>query len=62
MQSEKKLHDYFIDARVPRQLRHQIPLVENPDHLVWVAGLRLDDRVRITEQTERILIIGMEPA
>jgi len=61
MQSEKKLHDYFIDARIPRQLRHQIPLVENPDHLVWVAGLRLDDRVRITEQTERILIIGMEP-
>jgi tRNA(Ile)-lysidine synthase len=61
MQSEKKLHDYFIDARVPRELRHQIPLVENADHLVWIAGLRLDDRVRITPQTERILMIRIEP-
>jgi tRNA(Ile)-lysidine synthase len=61
MQSEKKLHDYFIDARVPRELRHQIPLVENADHLVWIAGLRLDDRVRITPQTERILMIRLEP-
>jgi tRNA(Ile)-lysidine synthase len=60
MQSEKKLHDYFIDARVPRELRHQIPLVENADHLVWIAGLRLDDRVRITPQTERILTIRIE--
>jgi tRNA(Ile)-lysidine synthase len=61
MESEKKLHDYFIDARVPRELRHQIPLVENADHLVWIAGLRLDDRVRITAKTERILIIRIEP-
>jgi tRNA(Ile)-lysidine synthase len=61
MQSEKKLHDYFIDARVPRELRHQIPLVENADHLVWIGGLRLDDRVRITAQTERILVLHIEP-
>jgi tRNA(Ile)-lysidine synthase len=61
MQSEKKLHDYFIDTHVPRELRHQIPLVENADHLVWIAGLRLDDRVRITAQTGRILMIRIEP-
>jgi tRNA(Ile)-lysidine synthase len=61
MQAEKKLHDYFIDARIPRELRHQIPLVENLAHLVWIAGLRLDDRVRITRQTKRILMLGMEP-
>ncbi len=61
MQNEKKLHDYFIDAGIPRDLRHQIPLVENLAHLVWVAGLRLDDRVRMTRQTKSALVIRMEP-
>lgn len=61
MQREKKLHDFFVDARIPRGLRHQIPLVENPAHLLWVAGLRLDDRVRVTTETKRILTISMEP-
>lgn len=61
MQLEKKLHDFFIDARVPRALRHRIPLVVNPYHIVWVAGLRIDDRVRITAATKRVVVIELEP-
>jgi tRNA(Ile)-lysidine synthase len=57
---EKKLHDFFIDARVPRELRHQIPLVVNPHHIVWVAGLRIDDRVRTTAATKRVVAIQLE--
>ena len=57
MRFEKKLHDFFIDARVPRELRHRIPLVVNPYHIVWVAGLRIDDRVRTTAATKRVVVI-----
>jgi tRNA(Ile)-lysidine synthase len=61
MRFEKKLHDYFIDARVPRALRHRIPLVVSPYHIVWVAGLRIDDRVRTTAATTRVVVIQLEP-
>ena len=41
MSGEKKLQDYFGDAKAPRNLRVRLPLVFNADHLVWVAGLRI---------------------
>jgi tRNA(Ile)-lysidine synthase len=61
MSGEKKLQDYFVDARVPRAERGSIPLVWGADHLLWVAGHRLDDRARIKPQTERVLALRLEP-
>ncbi len=61
MSGEKKLHDYFVDARVPRAERARIPLVWGPSHLLWVAGHRLDNRVRITPATRRVLALRLEP-
>lgn len=55
MAHEKKLQDYFTDANVPRVERDRIPLVFGPDHLIWVAGLRLDHRARITPATQRAI-------
>ncbi|HKW22110.1 MAG TPA: tRNA lysidine(34) synthetase TilS [Ktedonobacterales bacterium] len=61
MSGEKKLQDYFGDARVPRELRRRLPLVFNADHLVWVAGLRIDDRVRLTPTTQAVVALQLEP-
>ena len=58
---EKKLQDYFTDAKAPRALRERIPLVFNADHLVWVAGLRIDDRVRVTPTTQVVIALQLEP-
>jgi hypothetical protein len=33
----------------------------NPYHIVWVAGLRIDDRVRTTAATKRVVVIELEP-
>lgn len=62
MTGEKKLHDYFIDAHVPRAERPRILLVWGPTHLLWIAGHRLDDRVRITPATRHVLALRLEPA
>ncbi len=59
--AEKKLQDYFSDAKVPRPLRSRLPLVFGRDHLLWVAGQRIDDRARITPDTRRILVLQLEP-
>jgi tRNA(Ile)-lysidine synthase len=61
LDGEKKLQDYFTDAKTPRELRVRIPLVFNADHLVWVAGLRIDDRVRLTPTTQAVIALQLEP-
>jgi tRNA(Ile)-lysidine synthase len=61
MAHEKKLQDYFSDAKVPRALRRHIPLVFNHSHLLWVGGERIDDRVRLTPATRRVLALQIEP-
>lgn len=61
MAAEKKLQDYFTDAKVPRPLRARLPLVFGPDHLLWVAGLRIDDRAKLAPETRRMLVLQLEP-
>jgi tRNA(Ile)-lysidine synthase len=61
MVQEKKLQDYFGDAKVPRALRPRLPLVFGPDHLLWIAGLRLDDRARLRPDAHGALILQLEP-
>ncbi len=53
----KKLHDFFIDEKIPRQKRDKIPIVENNGDIIWIIGLRIDDRYKITNNTKKILYI-----
>jgi tRNA(Ile)-lysidine synthase len=55
MSVEKSVKDFFIDAKVPRTWRPRVPIVVNPGQVVWVAGYRLDDRVKVTPSTRRVL-------
>jgi tRNA(Ile)-lysidine synthase len=57
---QKKLHDYFVDTKIPREQRARIPLVFGRDHLVWIAGQRLDHRARITSTTQHVLALALE--
>jgi tRNA(Ile)-lysidine synthase len=51
----KKLKDFFIDSKVPKSQRRQIPILCSKDHIVWIVGHRLDDRVKLTSDTSRLL-------
>ena len=52
---EKKLQDFFVDARIPRAQRDAVPLVCGEPGIVWVVGHRIDGRARVTEATHRLL-------
>lgn len=41
MSGEKKLQDFFVDAKVPRQERGRIPLLMAGDRIAWVVGHRI---------------------
>lgn len=51
----KKLQDFFTDAKIDRRRRLRIPLVLAGDEIVWVAGLRLDERWRVTADSSKLL-------
>ncbi len=54
----KKVHDFFIDNKVPRRLRPTVPIYVDSLGVIAVGG-RVDERVRITEKTERVAVIAM---
>ena len=51
----RKLKKFFIDAKIPRWERDGIPLLAAGNEVLWIAGIRLSERVKITPQTKRIL-------
>jgi tRNA(Ile)-lysidine synthetase-like protein len=57
----KTLQDVFVDARVPRAERALWPVVVAGGAVVWVPGLRLDERVKVRPSTERIVELRAVP-
>ena len=51
----KAVSEFMINEKIPAHIRDELPLVVSPRHIVWIPGWRLDERVKITEGTERVL-------
>jgi tRNA(Ile)-lysidine synthase len=51
----KKLSDYLTDVKInPGEKKSKLVLINNKK-IVWVIGLRLDDRFKITPKTKKVL-------
>ena len=57
----KKIQDYFVDMKIPRDERDAIPLLTVKDDIIWVAGYRADERYRVEKGTDRILKFEIKP-
>jgi tRNA(Ile)-lysidine synthase len=55
MAGEKKLQDFMVDEHIASGARDRIPIVCSSSHIVWVAGWRVDDRVKVTAGTRDVL-------
>jgi tRNA(Ile)-lysidine synthase len=55
MNTTKKVHEFMVDAKIPRSWRGRIPIVCSPQHIIWVVGWRIDDRVKLTEASKEVL-------
>ena len=58
----KKLGEIMINAKIPRIARERMPLLVCDDprtgsRIVWACGLRIDEHVRVTPGTRRILCL-----
>jgi tRNA(Ile)-lysidine synthase len=61
MSQQKKLQDFFVDERVPAERRPRVPLVVSGNAIVWVVGMRIDERFKLTPSTTRALRLQFEP-
>lgn len=61
MAQEKKVQDVLVDKHVPRAERATIPLFFSRGQSVWLAGVCLDDRVRLSRTTQRIVRLAIVP-
>lgn len=52
MRHKKKLSDFMIDEKIPLNLKNQVLVLVSGENLVWVIGHRIDERYKITNQTE----------
>jgi len=55
MSMPKKLYEFMVDAKIPHSWRGHIPIVCSPQQIIWVAGWRIDDRVKTTEASKEII-------
>jgi tRNA(Ile)-lysidine synthase len=51
----KKLKDYFIDRKIAASCRSGIPLLADAGSIIWIAGERISERVRVTDKTRKVL-------
>ncbi len=58
---QKKLQDFFSDIKLPRSQRQKVPLLVAPEGILWVGGLREDERFQPSSTTTSVVIATMTP-
>ena len=51
----KKLHRFFIDEKIPEELRDHILLLAEGKHILWIIGYRISEYYKVTESTRNVL-------
>lgn len=56
----KKVSDFLTDAKIPASVKKEQIVLVNRNKIVWVAGLRISDEVKITNKTKRVYKLWMK--
>jgi len=60
MKHFKKISDFFIAQKVPLPQKEKIPLLINGNgEIIWVAGLRQDNRYKVNATTKKVAIFEL---
>ncbi|NQU16620.1 MAG: tRNA lysidine(34) synthetase TilS [Candidatus Saganbacteria bacterium] len=60
MKGAKKLQDFFVDNKVPKEERDIIPVIESQGRIIWVAGQRIDERVKVDKKTDKAVRLTLQ--
>jgi tRNA(Ile)-lysidine synthase len=60
MKNRKKLSDFFISQKIPLPSKSGIPILVNGNgEIIWVGGLRPDERYKVTNNTKKVTIFEL---
>ena len=60
LRGKKKLSKYFKDLKLSLREKHEVKILCSGYDIVWVIGMRLDDRFKVTSKTQTILKISFQ--
>jgi tRNA(Ile)-lysidine synthase len=58
----KKLQDFFVDEKIPRDERDIVPLLVSNNEICLIIGRRVDDRYKVNDNTKRVLRLELKPS
>lgn len=58
MNGSKKIKDYFIDKKIPREDRDRIPLLVDDENIIWILGHSISELYKVSKSTNKILKIN----
>lgn len=61
MEGRTKVSTLFINEHIPRMIRARWPIVVCGEDVVWVAGLRMSNLFRLTDQTRKAVLLELIP-
>lgn len=59
MKGSKKIKDLFMDLKIPKDKRDEIPLICFGNDIGWVVGYRISEKYKISKDTKNILKIRL---
>ncbi len=62
MTGTQKIKKFFIDKKVPRKERTRCPLLLCRGKIIWVAGYRIDESVKVKSSTKNVLKVELSLA
>jgi tRNA(Ile)-lysidine synthase len=57
----QKIKELMRDRRIPRELRERYPVFLSENEIIWVCGLPVSEKYRVTDSTQNIFKIEIDP-
>ena len=62
LNGEKKVSDFLVDIKVPLDRKRDVLVVADGEKIIWICGMRLDDRYKVESATRNVVRMEFRPS